>query len=76
MQTNQTQENKNRGSRLQQGFGNCNAMQLTEFLSHSKLLPQPDSHQLLMDEALCIGYSALQSLLDKLSKEDIHPFIR
>lgn len=78
MQTNQTQKNKNRGSRLQQGFGKCNAVQLAEFLSHSTLLidHNGDSHQLPMEEALYTGCSALQPLLDKLSEEGIHSFIR
>lgn len=73
MRENQAQKNKNRGSRLQRGFGKCDAVQLAKFLSHSKLLPQSGSHQLLTDEALGAGYSALQSLLDKLSKEGTHP---
>lgn len=74
MQTNQTQKNKKRGSKLQQGFGKCSAVQLAEFLSHLKLLPQPDSHKLLMVEAVCTGYAALQSLLEKLNKEGTDPF--
>lgn len=45
MQRNQTQKNKNRGCRFHQGFGKCNAVQLAEFLSYSKRLPQPHSHQ-------------------------------
>lgn len=57
MHTNQTQ--KSRARRLQQGFGKCNAVKLAEFPSYLVLLPQFDSHHLLIVEAFMYWLSHL-----------------
>lgn len=57
MHTNQTQ--KSRARRLQQGFGKCNAVKLAEFPSYLILLPQFDSHHLLIVEAFMYWLSHL-----------------